>query len=199
MVPKSTATDPGPIGRSGPTIPAEQRYGVVVCTRCRHAKGIDRTARTTTCGRCSAKHETAKLRLFYATGDPVVLQDAVGVVEAKVTGGDVALVDVDALRAEIEARNPGGAARKGPADDAEPEDLVQYAASLVATVVSKPKKADGIVEALDDALPEGVPVELVERAFVAAGLPFERAEKELRRMLVQDELYEPRPGFVKRL
>lgn len=183
---------------AGDIIPHDARYAVVVCPRCRHAKGIDRTAKTTTCGRCSTRHETGGLRLFYKTGSAETLRVAVGVVEAKVTGGDAALIDVRTLEAELDARR-GARTRTSPGPHATPRDLVQYAASLAAGVVSVAKKVRRIFEALDEARPEGWTQEEAEAAFEAARLPRERAEREIRRALVQDEVYEPRPGHLKLL
>jgi len=85
----------------------------------KHAKGVDRASKTTACGRCHARHELSDLRLLYATGSAETLQAAVGIVEARVAGGDEALVDIDALRQEIEERHgpprdvPGRAATRG--------------------------------------------------------------------------------------
>lgn len=177
----------------------EERYAVVVCPRCRHAKGIDRTAKTTTCGRCASRHGTEGLRLFYVTGDPEALRVAVGVVEAKVTGGEAALVDVRELQVEIEARRGTDRVRSPPAEDARDDDVVQYAASLAAGVVSVAKKVRRIFEALDSCRADGWSLEETEAAFVAAGLPAERAEQEIRKALVQDEVFEPRPNRLRLL
>lgn len=179
------------------TIRDEERYAVVVCPRCRHAKGIDRVARTTTCGRCSSRHETHGLRLFYKTGDAEALRVAVGVVEAKVTGGDAALIDVQALQDEIDAHRGTDRVRIPPAEDAEDEDVVQFAASAAAGVVSVAKKVRRIFEALDGCRADGWSLEEAEAAFVAAGLPAVRAEQEIRKALVQDEVFEPRPNRLR--
>lgn len=176
-----------------------ERYAVMVCPRCRHAKGMDRTAKTTTCGRCNSRHETATMRLFYVTGDQEALRDAVGVVEAKIMGGDEGLIDVRALHEEIEAKRGPARVRQPPRPDAAGDDIIQYAASCAAGVVSVAKKVRHIFEALDELRPDGWSQEEAEAAFVAARLPEERAEKEIRRALVQDEVFEPRPGRLKLL
>ncbi|MBW3582810.1 MAG: hypothetical protein KY455_06895 [Euryarchaeota archaeon] len=181
-----------------PQVPDDARYGVVVCPRCRHARGADLATATTTCGRCGTKSKTDGLRVFYTTGDPVVLQDAVGVVEAKMVGGDAALVDVEALREAIDAARERRSVENAPGSGATEEDIIQFAASRAAGVVSNARKAERILEALDAYGPkEGFTQEMVEAAFSAAGLPVVRAEEELRKAIIQDRLYEPRPGRLR--
>lgn len=183
-----------------PAVSDDRRYGVVVCPRCRHAKGVDLTTATTTCGRCESRLKVPELRVFYHTGDPNHLSQAVGVVEAQVTGGDAGLLDLQALKQEIDRRTGARGLDAAPDPEGGEDALVAFAASRAAGVVSKAKKVDAVLDALDEhGPPEGFTQDMVESAFEQAGLPVERAEKELRRALVQDELFEPRPGRLKRL
>lgn len=176
------------------------RYGAVVCPKCRHAKGVDLGTKTTSCGRCGARHKTDLLRVFFSSDDLEAVHESVGRLEAKVKGRDIGVVTVD----ELEARLAEGAARRKesarPHADAPDEEVVTFAAAQAAGLASNPKRVDAILDALDEhAGPEGFLVEWVEAAFAAADMDPARADTEIRRCIASDTLYEPRPGRLKRL
>lgn len=178
--------------------PASNRYGVVVCPRCRHAYGLELATKTSTCGRCSTRSETRRLQALYKTDDPEKLRTAVGVVEARVTGGEAALVNLEALNEQIEQKSRARTTDTPPKTGNE-EDLVQWAASRAAGEQGVQGRIRRIISALEQAQPTGFTERQLEAAFDAAGIPPERANKEIRGGLVRDELYEPRPGRLKRL
>lgn len=178
---------------------APARYGVVVCPKCRHAHGLELKSKSTTCGRCGSRNETRRLHVLYRTDDPERLRSAVGVVEARVTGGEAALMDLEALQEEIDGRTLARTDSDPPADPGDEDALVQWAASRAAAEQGVQSRVARIIGALEQAQKEGFTQEQLEAAFEAAGLPAERALKEIKAGLVRDELYEPRPGRLKRL
>jgi hypothetical protein len=174
------------------------RYGVVACPRCRHAHGFELKSRTTTCGRCGKRADARRLHVLYRCDDPDQLRTAVGVIEARLIGGESALINLEALQEEIDAKAHARSTSAPPATGDEHE-IVQWAASRAAGEQGTQPKIRRIMEALEEAFPQGFTEDQLEAAFEAAGLPRERAEKEIRAGLVRDELYEPRPGRLKRL
>jgi hypothetical protein len=60
------------------------RFGVVVCSKCKHAKGVQLSSRTTKCTHCGKILHVKKLKLFYTTDSQAELRHAVGQVNAKV-------------------------------------------------------------------------------------------------------------------
>ena len=54
------------------------RYGVIVCPRCKRARGILLTNKTTTCSHCGKKFKTQGLKVYYKTDSVKELAAAVG-------------------------------------------------------------------------------------------------------------------------
>ncbi len=175
------------------------RYGVVVCPKCRHARGLELQSEATLCGRCGKRSPTRSLQILYRAKDSEELQAAVGAVEARVTGGEAALMDLKALQEEVQAKAQQKTRPRAPPTDGDDETLVQWAASRAAGEQGTESRARRIIAALDEAQKQGFTAKQLEAAFDAAGLPGEKADTEIRRGLVRDELYEPRPGRLKRL
>jgi hypothetical protein len=180
------------------------RYGVAVCAACRHARGLDLTAQTTQCPRCGKRQDRAAIVVLYRTDDPAHAAAAVGVVEDLLARGELGFVtDPRALQADVAARvvarEQAAAVSPAPPRGADQETTLQWAASRGVGAQGDEARATRVLAALDEALPDGFTLEQLEAAFLAAGLPAERAEKAVRRALARDELYEPRPGLLKRL
>lgn len=58
------------------------RFGAIVCPRCKKARGIILTSKTTTCPHCSKKYRTKDLRVHYKTDSAKELAAAVGELNA---------------------------------------------------------------------------------------------------------------------
>lgn len=175
------------------------RYGVVVCPQCRHARGLELKTRTSTCGRCGKRSDNRRLQVLYEAQDAEELRTAVGVVEARVTGGEAALVNLEELAEEVQRRAQARTANTPRTEPRDEEGLVQWAASRAAGEQGTQGRIRRIIAALEEGQNDGFTEKQLEAAFEAAGLPPERANNEIRSGLVRDELYEPRPGRLKRL
>jgi len=62
---------------------AIDEYGVIVCPRCRVARGIHLRQKTAKCPRCGKKLEVKKLRIICTARDARKLQEAVAMVNMK--------------------------------------------------------------------------------------------------------------------
>ena len=70
-------------------------YVVIVCSRCRLARGAPETAKTATCPRCGRKLRVPKLRKYYRSESLDQLREAIGQLNARLKGGlDVYLEDL---------------------------------------------------------------------------------------------------------
>jgi len=91
-------------------------YVVIVCSRCRLARGASETAKTASCPRCGRKLRVPELRKYYRSESLDRLREAIGQLNARLKGGlDVYLEDVY----ESVAEKPPSA--RPPAD---PEELM---------------------------------------------------------------------------
>ena len=63
------------------------RFGVVVCPRCRKAKAADLLFKTTKCGRCNHIIRLDAVRVVYKTDSPQKLRQAIGEINAGISGG----------------------------------------------------------------------------------------------------------------
>ena len=62
------------------------RFGVVVCPHCKKVKGVNLSCKTTKCSRCNKVHRLENLKIFYKTDSMEKLQQAIGLVNAKLDG-----------------------------------------------------------------------------------------------------------------
>jgi hypothetical protein len=60
------------------------RFGVIVCPRCKRAKGVDLSSKTTKCIRCGKSLQLSKLKILYETESQEKLRQAIGVMNAKI-------------------------------------------------------------------------------------------------------------------
>ncbi len=90
----------------GPTM----GYVVVVCPKCRLARGASEGARATRCTRCGRSMPLKKLRKRFRTGSLSELAEAVGRINAELRGGlELYLEELSRGR----AKRPGGRSRPG--------------------------------------------------------------------------------------
>jgi hypothetical protein len=62
------------------------KFGVIVCPRCKRAKGVDLSCRTTKCSRCGRILKLEVLKIFYRTDSSEKLRQAIGFVNAELDG-----------------------------------------------------------------------------------------------------------------
>jgi hypothetical protein len=59
------------------------RFGVIVCPQCKQVKGLNLSSKTTKCIRCGKTLQMKKLKIFYETDSQEKLQQAIGLLNAK--------------------------------------------------------------------------------------------------------------------
>lgn len=62
------------------------KFGVIVCPKCKRAKGVDLSYKTTRCIRCGKVLKLENLKIFYETNSQGELQNAIGHMNAKLDG-----------------------------------------------------------------------------------------------------------------
>ncbi len=62
------------------------KYGVIVCTKCKKAKGVDLSFKTTKCIRCNKVIKLDKVRILYKTNSEQKLRSYLGLVNADLDG-----------------------------------------------------------------------------------------------------------------
>ena len=98
-------------------------YVVIVCSRCRLARGARETARTASCPRCGRTLHLAEMRTYHRAESLSELAEAIGQLNASLKGGLVAyLEELGKSRAGRRRRSEGAmSASKGDGgDDAGP-------------------------------------------------------------------------------
>jgi len=61
-------------------------FGVIVCSGCKKAKGVNLSSKTTKCIRCGKTLNLEKLKILYKTTSRQKLQNALGVINADMAG-----------------------------------------------------------------------------------------------------------------
>jgi len=62
------------------------KFGIVVCPKCKHPKGVQLVHKTTRCIRCGKMLTLAKLKILYQTDSEEQLRRALGLVNADMEG-----------------------------------------------------------------------------------------------------------------
>lgn len=60
------------------------KFGVVVCSKCNMAKGVNLSSKTTKCTRCGRVYRLEKLRILFKTDSEQKLTHAVGIVNKNI-------------------------------------------------------------------------------------------------------------------
>ncbi len=76
-------------GDSGVSTMTRGRYGVVVCTKCRNAKGVDLVNKNTRCTRCGKQLSLKRLRVYYRSDSQAEIADKVGVLNARLRNVEI--------------------------------------------------------------------------------------------------------------
>jgi hypothetical protein len=59
------------------------KFGVIVCPKCKKAKGVILSCKTTRCNRCGRILKLEKIRIFYKTDSELKLRHSLGLINAK--------------------------------------------------------------------------------------------------------------------
>lgn len=65
------------------------RYGVVVCTKCKNAKGVDLISKNTRCTRCGKQLSLRKLNVYFRSDSQTEIASKVGELNAKLRDVDI--------------------------------------------------------------------------------------------------------------
>jgi len=162
-------------------------YVVIVCSRCRLARGAAETARTASCPNCGRKLQLAELRKYYRSESLDQLREAIGQLNARLKGGlDVYLED---LYASVPEKAP---APKLPADPEEleakkDEERIRQMGRAVPT-----NKLDRAIILCMMGKGPTTPEELLPRLSMKCTI--EQLDKRLEALRRTGLLYEPRAG-----
>ncbi|MEF8848957.1 MAG: DUF1922 domain-containing protein [Candidatus Thermoplasmatota archaeon] len=62
------------------------KFGIIVCPKCRRAKAIKLTCKTTRCPFCNHTIKISKRKIFHKTDSRKEIQNAIGLVNADIDG-----------------------------------------------------------------------------------------------------------------
>lgn len=62
------------------------RFGIVVCPKCKKAKAVELSCKTTKCLRCGRILKLDKLKIMYETDSEQKLRQALGLINAEMDG-----------------------------------------------------------------------------------------------------------------
>ena len=62
------------------------KFGVIVCPKCRTAKGVSLSSKTTRCTRCNKVIHLDKVKILYKTNSEQKLRQAIGLINAEIDG-----------------------------------------------------------------------------------------------------------------
>ena len=163
-------------------------YVVIVCSRCRLARGAPEHARTASCPSCKRKLRVPELKKYHRTESLTELAEAIGQLNARLKGG------LDAYLGELEER-AAGQKKRHPVPGLPQMDAT--AASPPATPPAPASKLDrAILAFLERRGPQRLEV-------ILEGLPHpttpERLEKRLEALGRAGLVFEPSSGVYARV
>jgi len=62
------------------------RFGVIVCPKCKHVKGVALSSKKTKCIHCGKTLQVSTLKIFYETDSKEKLRQMIGVLNAEMAG-----------------------------------------------------------------------------------------------------------------
>jgi hypothetical protein len=62
------------------------KYGIVVCPKCKHVKGVELKHKSTKCIRCNKNIVLDKVKIVFETNSEEKLRNAIGVLNAELEG-----------------------------------------------------------------------------------------------------------------
>jgi hypothetical protein len=160
---------------AGPVL-APARYAVVACSACRKPWVLETRHARVTCPSCSTPVESASRARLWQGDSAAEAQAAAAHHRAALAGGSAAVAALQPHRPEPRHDSPADAAAAQAAGIANKSARAEMVALWMTRLVGLVPHAD-----------------LVD-AMAKAGLPLDRAEKEVVRLLATDVMVEPRAG-----
>jgi hypothetical protein len=62
------------------------KFGIIVCPKCKKAKGVDLCNKTSKCFRCNKVIELKKIRILYRTNSQQKLRHSLGLINSELNG-----------------------------------------------------------------------------------------------------------------
>lgn len=62
------------------------KYGIIVCSKCKKAKGVDLSYKTTKCIRCNKVLKISQMKVLYETNSEQQLRQKIGLINAEIDG-----------------------------------------------------------------------------------------------------------------
>ncbi|UCD92854.1 MAG: DUF1922 domain-containing protein [Methanobacteriota archaeon] len=146
-------------------------FGVVVCSRCKRARGVDLRSKTARC-QCGNQIQLKEAKKFFESNDQREIASAVGKLNAELAGGTEEWEKIS-----------------GKSDTADTEDLYSEIVASASSVTNQKERLTIVVRGLTDAL-ESFTIEDFEK--VLNNLGIKKVEESLHLLLEENIIYEPR-------
>ena len=62
------------------------KFGIIVCSKCKRAKGVDLSNKTTKCIRCNKVLKIGQMKVLYETNSEQQLRQKIGLINAELDG-----------------------------------------------------------------------------------------------------------------
>ncbi|MFQ5883464.1 MAG: DUF5817 domain-containing protein [Thermoplasmata archaeon] len=151
-------------------------YGVVVCSRCRRARGVDLRNKTARC-QCGKEIQLKEAKKFFESNSQREIAAAVGRLNAELSGGTEEWEEI-----------------AGKSDEVETDDPYSEIVASASSVTDRKEKLTIAVRGLTDAL-GGFTMEDLENVLQSLGM--KNAEEHLQLLLEDNIIYEPRKNVFR--
>lgn len=159
-------------------------YAVIACSACRMPWLIELRHATVSCPTCQTRVDVQRRRRLWEGADQQAARVAVGAHRAAMATGE----DPATIAKALEPEQPL----------VRHDDPLDAAAAQARQARNLSERAD-LLALWGTRLMEGLDHAILMEGLRRAGLPGDRAEKEIVRMLATDVIYEPRPGQYRHL
>jgi hypothetical protein len=162
-----------------------KKFGVVMCPKCHHPRGVRLNAKQSRCYNCSYTFKIKDLKRFYETDSESALAESVGRLNAKLQGGLEVylefLEEYEDVPSEVEELEPHKRIALKLRDISELEKRLERLALELSIELGEFTEED-IIDVLGE-----------------LGTPSSQAEKLLKALLDNNLIYEPRNGIFKKV
>ena len=60
------------------------KFGIIVCPKCKKAKAVNLSNKTTKCFRCNKIYQIAKMKIFYKSNSEIIIRQEIGRINAEI-------------------------------------------------------------------------------------------------------------------
>lgn len=162
---------------------ATKKFGVVICPKCHHPRGVRLQSKSSECYKCRYRFKLKGLKRFYETDSESDLAEAVGRVNAKLQGG---LEEYNRFLKEYENVPVGY-------EDLKPHKRI---AAKLRHINDGAERLERLAIELDRELKEFEENDIIE-IFQELGLKGVKVKESVQKLVEMNLIYEPRPGIFK--